>query len=79
MTDKEFKELAVKAQNAMDSKMQSAKFEAAYALSVSKEQRIKTMKEVKGVRQELWEIALKKSNGDVNGACDVYEKLCAFP
>jgi len=75
----EFKELAMKAQIAMDSQMNSSKFEVAYALSVGKKRRVKTMAEVKEVRNELWEEAIKKSNGNINDASEIYEKLCAFP
>ena len=75
----EFKELAVKAQMAMDSQMNASKFETAYAFSVSKKQRLKTMAEVKEVRNELWQEALKKSKGDITDASEIYEKLCAFP
>jgi membrane-associated HD superfamily phosphohydrolase len=75
----EFKELAEKAQMAMNSQMNNSKFEAAYALFVNKKQRMKTMSEVKEVRNELWQEALKKSNGDVNDASEIYEKLCSFP
>ena len=75
----EFKELAAKAQTAMDSQINSSKFEAAYALSVNKKQRMKTMAEVKEIRNKLWQEALKKSNGNINDASEIYEKLCAFP
>ncbi len=74
-----FKELAEKAQKGMDSKVQSAKFEAAYALTVPKSQRSKTMAEVKEVRNELWQEALMKANGDSNKATIFYDKLCDFP
>jgi len=56
----EFQELAVKAQMAMNSQMNTSKFEASYALSVSKKQRMQTMTEVKEVRNELWQESLKK-------------------
>ena len=75
----EFQELAIKAQIAMNSQMNTSKFEASYALSVSKKQRVQTMTEVKGIRNELWQESLKKANGNVNGASEIYEKLCAFP
>lgn len=75
----EFQELAVKAQTAMNSQMNTSKFEAAYALSVSKKQRLRTMAEVKEMRNELWQESLKKANGNVSGASEIYEKLCAFP
>ena len=75
----EFQELAVKAQMAMNSQMNTSKFEASYALSVSKKQRVQTMNEVKEVRNELWQEALKKSNGNINDASEIYERLCAFP
>ena len=75
----QFQELAVRAQMAMNSQMNTSKFEAAYALSVLKKQRVKTMDEVKEVRNELWQEALKKSNGNINDASEIYEKLCAFP
>ena len=75
----EFKELAMKAQRAMDTQINTSKFEAAYALSVSKKQRLQTMTEVEEVRNELWQESLKKANGNVNDASKIYEKLCAFP
>jgi hypothetical protein len=75
----QFKELAIKAQKSMDSQINSTKFEAAYALSVSKKQRLQTVKEVKEVRTELWQEALKKANGNTNDASEIYENLCAFP
>ena len=75
----EFQELAVKSQMAMNSQMNTSKFEASYALSVSKKQRVQTMTEVKGIRNELWQESLKKANGKIIGASEVYDKLCAFP
>lgn len=75
----EFKELAAKAQVVMDAQVNISKFEAAYALSVSKKQRLQTMKEVKEVRNELWQESLKKANGNIRDASEIYEKLCAFP
>ena len=75
----EFQELAVKAHMAMNSQMNTSKFEASYALSVNKKQRIQTMTQVKEIRNELWQESLKKANGNVNGASEIYEKLCAFP
>jgi len=75
----ELQELAVRARIAMNSQMNTLKFEAAYALSVSKKQRLKTMKEVKDVRSELWQESLKKANGNVSEASEIYEKLCVFP
>ena len=75
----EFQELAVKAQMAMNSQMNTSKFEASYALSVSKKQRVQTMTKVKGVRNELWQESLKKANGNVSEASEIYEKLCVFP
>ena len=75
----QFKLLAEKAQKGMDSKVQSAKFEAAYALTVSKSQRNKTMGDVKEIRNGLWQEALSKANGDSHKASIFYEKLCDFP
>lgn len=75
----QFKQLAKNAQIGMDSKVQSAKFEAAYALTVSKEQRKITMTEVKEIRGDLWEQAMKKANGDSVKASIFYEKICEFP
>ncbi|MDO8509452.1 MAG: hypothetical protein Q7S27_07290 [Nanoarchaeota archaeon] len=75
----EFKELATKAQVAMDRQVNISKFEAAYAISTSKKQRVQTMNEVKEVRNELWQESLKKASGDINEAYEIYEKLCAFP
>ncbi|MDP4039527.1 MAG: hypothetical protein Q8P57_03025 [Candidatus Pacearchaeota archaeon] len=59
--------------------MDSLKFEEAYMLSVGKKQRLQTMKEVKEVRSELWQEALKKSNGNINDSYEIYEELCSFP
>ncbi len=56
-----------------------SKFEEVYVLSVNKRQILKTMAEVKEVRNELWQEALKKSNGNVNEVSEIYETLCAFP
>ena len=55
-----------------------SKFEEVYVLSVNKRQILKTMDEVKEVRNELWQEALNKSNGNVNEASEIYEKLCNF-
>jgi hypothetical protein len=77
----EFEDLSVKAQkfiSIFNSRMNSSKFEIAYAFSVSKKQRLQTMKDVKEVRSKLWAEALKKANGNVNVAYDVYKKLCDF-
>ena len=59
--------------------MNSLKFEEAYTSSVTKKQRLQTMTEVKEVRNELWQESLKKSNGNISDASEIYEKLCAFP
>ena len=75
----QFKELEERARKDINSRVQSTKFEAAYALSVSKKQRLQTMKEVKEVRDELWEEVLRKANGNTNDASEIYEKLCASP
>ena len=75
----QFKELAKNAQHAMATQVNAAKLEASYALTVSKEQRTKTMAEVKEVRNELWQNALKEANGDIKIASDVYDRLCVFP
>ena len=75
----QFQQLATKAQLAMNSQVNTSKFEASYALSVTKKQRMQTMNEVKEVRKELWQEALEKSNGNINVASEIYEKLCAFP
>jgi len=63
----------------LQTKMNSLKFEEAYTSSVTKKQRLQTMAEVKEVRNELWQESLKKANGNVNDASEIYEKLCAFP
>ena len=57
----------------------SLKFEETYVTSVNKKQRVQTMNEVKEVRNELWQEALKKSNGDINDASKIYEKFYTFP
>lgn len=73
---KEFGELMKKK---IDAQVNFAKFEAAYGFSVSKKERAKTMKEVKEVRQELWNEALKKANGDTKNAYSFYKMNCSFP
>lgn len=75
----EFQKLSEEAQKKIESKVQSSKFEAAYAFSVSKEDRMQTMKDVKDVRSNLWEKALKEANGDISVAYSFYDKLCSFP
>jgi len=75
----QFNELAVKAKKAIESNVNSMKFEASYALTVPKAQRVKTMNEVNEVRESLWNDALKKANGDTNKAISFYEELCDFP
>ena len=75
----EFQKLAVKAQMTMSSQINTSKFEASYALSVSKKQRIQTMNEVREIRNELWQDSLKKTNNNVNDASEIYGKLCVFP
>ena len=59
-------------------KMNSLKFEEAYTSSVNKKQRVQTMAQVKEIRNELWQEALKKANGNINDASKIYEKLCNF-
>lgn len=63
----------------IDAQVNCAKFEASYGFSVSKNDRTKTMKEVKEVRQELWTEALKKANGNTKIAYSFYKKTCSFP
>ncbi|MBS3083543.1 hypothetical protein J4423_01940 [Candidatus Pacearchaeota archaeon] len=75
----QFKILAEKAQKSMANQMNMAKFEATYTLSVEKEQRKKTMFQVKEIRNDLWKEALKQANGDVNVASNIYDRLCSFP
>jgi len=73
---KEFAELMKKK---IDAQVNCAKFEASYGFSVSKNDRTKTKKEVKEVRQELWNEALKKSKGDTKNAYAFYKTNCSFP
>ena len=75
----EFAILAEKAKRAIESKVNTAKLETAYRISVNKEERIKTMDEVKKVREELTNNALKKANGDTKIAASFYEDTCDFP
>lgn len=75
----QFKELSEKAQKRIDSKVNCAKFEAIYALTVSKKERKQTMKEVKEVRSDLWKEALKKAKGDTKTAYAFYKESCSFP
>jgi hypothetical protein len=62
----------------IDSQVNCGKFEAAYCFSVSKEEREKTMKEIKEVREKLWKEALKRARGKVNDAYDIYCQICSF-
>ncbi len=73
---KEFGELMKKK---IEAQVNFAKFEASYGFNVSKKEREKTMKEVKEVRQEMWNEALKKANGDTKNAYSFYIKDCSFP
>ncbi|MAG01776.1 hypothetical protein CMI42_00405 [Candidatus Pacearchaeota archaeon] len=63
----------------IDSQISASKFEAVYAFSVSKEEREKTMAEVKEVRSEGWKKALKEANGDEEIAYEIYKKANVFP
>lgn len=63
----------------IDAQINCAKFEASYGFSTSKRDRIKTMKEVKEVRQELWNDALKRAKGDTKLAYSFYKDICSFP
>ena len=63
----------------IDSQINASKFEAVYALTVSKKEREKTMSEVKEVRSEGWKKALKEANGDEAKAYSIYKKVNAFP
>ena len=74
----QFKELSESAQRSIDSQVNCAKFEVAYALTVSKKVRAKTMTEVKEVREMLWKDALKKAKGDSKKACVFYKDSCDF-
>ena len=76
---KEFRELSEKAERKIESQVQTTKFETAYALNVSNEQRKKTIAEVKDIRSDLWKKALDKAKGDEKKASIFYEELCAFP
>jgi len=71
-------ELSDKLKKNFDTCIQSAKFEAAYAITLTKEQRSKTMNDVKKVRNDLWKQALDKANGDAKKAYVFYDELCDF-
>ena len=74
----ELVELSAKLKKNFDTCIQSAKFEAAYATTLTKGQRIKTMNEVKEVRNDLWKQALDKANGDTKKAHVFYDEFCDF-
>lgn len=76
---KQLVELSAKLKRNFDTHIQSAKFEAAYAITVNKAQRNKTMNEVKEVRNDLWKQALDKAKGDTKKAYVFYDELCDFP
>lgn len=46
-------------------------FAELYALAVPYEQRQKTVKAVRELREEEWREALEQANGDKNKACDI--------
>ena len=75
----QMKEFEMVMKKKIDAQVNCAKFEAAYGFNISKNDRAKTMKDVKEVRQELWNKALKKANGDTKGAYSFYKKTCSFP
>ncbi|MAG01873.1 hypothetical protein CMI42_00910 [Candidatus Pacearchaeota archaeon] len=62
-----------------DGRKSSDVFEKVYTSNVSKEEREKTMEEVKEVRTEGWKKALDDANGDEDRASIIYEKMNAFP
>ena len=68
-----------KSEKTIDSQVNCAKFEAVYGLIISKNERKKTMKEVKEIRNELWKNALTESKGDSKKAYTIYKKICSFP
>lgn len=73
-----FRELSEIAQKKIEAKTNSSKFEATYSMLVSKKQRLKTMKEVREVRSELWVNALKEAKGDVKTAYSFYKRDSSF-
>ena len=75
----QMKDFEIVIKKKIDAQVNCAKFEASYGFSVSKNDRIKTIKEVKEVRQELWVEALKKANGNTKNAYSFYKKTCSFP
>ena len=75
----EFINLSRIAQKRIESQIQSTKLEAAYALTINKKQRAKTMSDVKNIRNELWKQSLDKANGDSKKATIFYDEICAFP
>ena len=76
---KELKEFLEVSKKKIDSQVNCAKFQAAYGFTVSKKERLKTMKEVKEVRAELWREALKKAKGNTKNAYAFYKEACSFP
>ncbi len=75
----ELERLKNKINSRINSQINASKFEAIYALTVSKKEREKTMKDVKEVRLESWKKALKEANGDEEKAYAIYKKINTFP
>jgi hypothetical protein len=75
----QMKEFEAVMRKKIDAQVNFAKFEAAYAFNISKKQREKTMNDVKEVRLEMWNEALKKANGDKKLAYNFYIKENSFP
>jgi len=63
----------------IDSQVNCAKIEAIYGLTINKNERRKTMKEVNEVREELWGEAMNETKGDTKKAYAFYKKTCSFP
>lgn len=74
----EFKQLSELAQQRIDSKINCAKFEGIYGITVSKQQRVQTMKNVREVRASLWNESLKKAQGNPKIAYSFYKEICDF-
>lgn len=74
----ELKGFVIDAQKIIDMQVNCSKFEAVYALTVSKKEREKTIKEVKEIRQGLWKESLKKAKGNPKNAYALYKEICAF-
>ena len=50
-------------------------FEFLYSIAVPKQERVKTAKAVRKLRDEYWKVAIKEAEGNKNEAIVIYDKM----